>query len=356
MKKLLVVTVACLLAGTVVYTQRERLSLMLVERNVKERLADAVATLPDGLHVAFCGTGSPFPDPDRAAPCTLIIAGRDVVLIDAGGNAARQIARMGFSTGRINHVLLTHFHSDHIDGLGELMMTRWAQNSDGQRLQIHGPTGVAQVVDGFRTAYAADVGYRRAHHGDATMPLALAGADPMPFTVPDTGLAPVLSQGDLQISAFRVSHTPVEPAVGYLVSYRGRRVVLSGDTTPNDNLATVGQGADLLVHEALSPELVGVLARVAGEAQRPRLARLFEDITDYHSRPEDVARLADHAGIKAVALNHIVPPLPLPPLRELFLGKAPELFHGDLRIAEDGDFISLPAGGDEIIHARRWTR
>ncbi|MCQ8896174.1 MBL fold metallo-hydrolase [Limnobacter humi] len=343
-----------LVGGAVAYTQRLAITGKIVERMVGERMADPLTGLVDGLHVGLCGTGSPFPDPQRGAPCTLVIAGKRVFLFDAGSGSAKQISRMKFSTGQIQSVFLTHFHSDHIDGLGEIMMTRWAQTTGDERLTVIGPTGVEQVVKGFEEAYAHDTQYRIAHHGKATMIPKLAGAEVQSFDAPAQGVIPVYQDENTTIEAFRVDHGPVEPAVGYRIRYKDRSMVISGDTQSSSNLAMVAKDVNLLVHEALSPELVARLEAIAGEHHRDKLQKIFHDIPNYHTSPEEIAKLATQAGVQSVVLSHIVPPLPLPPMKELFLGKAPEIFTGPLRIGEDGDLIHLPTGSSQIQFERRW--
>ncbi len=353
-KKLLLGSVALIAAGAAVaYIQRHDITLAMVEKVASKRMQDPLAGLEDGLHVGLCGTGSPFPDPDRAAPCTLVIAGKDMFLFDAGSAAAKQIATMGFSTGQLKGVFITHFHSDHMDGLGEVLMTRWAQHTEGQKLTVHGPSGITKVMDGFETAYLQDTGYRTAHHGVATMPPELAGADVNQFAVQKGSYTTVVQQPDLLIEAFAVNHQPINPAVGYRITYKGRTVVLSGDTTSDAQVKDAARKADLLVHEALSPELVARLQETAINNNRSKLAKIFSDIPNYHATPLDVAVLAQEAEVGHVVLSHIVPPLPLPPLKEIFLGKAPDVFKGPFRIGEDGDFISLPTDSKEVIYSQR---
>ncbi|HEY1058533.1 MAG TPA: MBL fold metallo-hydrolase [Limnobacter sp.] len=343
-----------LVGGAVVYSQREAITGKIVERMVGERMGNPLAGLVDGLHVGLCGTGSPFPDPQRGAPCTLVIAGKRVFLFDAGSGSAKQISRMKFSTGQIQSVFLTHFHSDHIDGLGEIMMTRWAQTTGDERLKVVGPTGVDQVVKGFEEAYAHDTQYRIAHHGKTTMVPNLSGAEVQSFDAPAQGLIPVYQDENTAIEAFRVDHGPVEPAVGYRIRYKDRTVVISGDTKANANLAMAAKDANLLVHEALSPELVGRLQAIAGEHHREKLQKIFHDIPNYHTAPDEIAKLAKQAGVQNVVLSHIVPPLPLPPMKEMFLGNAPQVFGGPFRIGEDGDLIHLPTGSSQVEFDRRW--
>lgn len=344
-----------LIGGGAAYVLRAPISTALIERVVNQRMQDPLAQLPDGLHIALCGTGSPFPDPMRSAPCTVVIAGKDMFLFDAGSGAAKQISRMELSTGQLQGVFLTHFHSDHIDGLGEVMMTRWAQNTSPDRLQLYGPQGVQAVYQGFGDAYKPDSSYRTAHHTEALMPPGLAGAQVQEFASAPQGLTPVLSKGDLNISAFQVNHSPINPAVGYRISYRGRTVVLSGDTAKSQAVVDASKGADLLIHEALSTQLVQTLHDIAAKNQRNKLAQIFTDIQNYHTTPVEVAEVAKAAGVQAVVLSHIVPPLPLSPMKEAFLGKAPEVFKNTFRIGEDGDFISLPPQSKSIEFKRRWA-
>ena len=162
-----------LVAFLVVTSQQAAIGSALFERAVRERVGrDATAGLPDGLHVALCGTGSPLPSPGRAGPCTVVIAGNQIFVVNIGEGGGRNISLMGLPLGRIAGVFLTHFHSDHIDGLGPMMLLRWAGSSNTSPLPVHGPSGVEAIVDGCKTAYIADNGYRTAHHGDAIVPSA----------------------------------------------------------------------------------------------------------------------------------------------------------------------------------------
>jgi ribonuclease Z len=236
-----------------------QLLAQVAQRNVGR---DATKDLPDGLHVALCGTGSPFPDPTRAGPCTAIVAGQRLFIVDAGEGGARNLGYMGIPAAKIEAILLTHFHSDHIDGLGPLLLQRWGLGRFQTPTPIYGPTGVEKVVEGFRAAYALDFGYRVAHHTDQVMPSGGAGGKAMPFALPPVGQGDqvvVLDDGGLKITAFRVDHAPIEPAVGYRFDYKGRSAVISGDTQKTASLVAASLGADLLVHEALQPTMVGLL-------------------------------------------------------------------------------------------------
>ncbi|PZU51356.1 MAG: MBL fold metallo-hydrolase [Sphingomonas sp.] len=334
-----------LLAGFTAFLLRDRIALSLYQRGAERAMAaDTIETLPDGLHAAFCGTGSPMPDPGRAGPCLAVIAGKRLIIVDAGEGAARNLGLMGLPAARIERVLLTHFHSDHIDGLGPLAMQRWVGAAATQPLILQGPVGVGELAAGFNAAYRQDSTYRTAHHGAALVPPSGFGFSPRAFALRD-GRGVVLDEGGLKITAFDVRHDPVHPAVGYRFDYKGRCLTVSGDTAPSDAVVQMAKGCDLLVHEALQPRLTRVLVNAADGAGNKGLAQLLRDIEDYHTTPEQAAETAQKAGVKALALTHIVPPLRLPGLEGAFLGDAPDRFDGRLWIANDRDLVSLPAAG-----------
>jgi ribonuclease Z len=324
---------------------RGEIALALYERGAARAMAgDSLAALPDGLHAAFCGTGSPLPDPDRAGPCLAVIAGKRLILIDAGEGAARNLALMGLPAARIERVLLTHFHSDHIDGLGPVALQRWVQGQATAPLPLVGPVGVGQVAAGFNAAYRLDAGYRTAHHGAAVAPPSGFGLSPRAFALPGDQ-AVIMDEGGLKVTAFRVNHDPAEPAVGYRFDYKGRCITVSGDTAQSAVLAAVAEECDLLVHEALQPRLTRVLGKAAAAAGNRSLAKIMADIEDYHTAPELAAETAQAAKVGALALTHIVPPLRLAGLEDAFLGDAHQRFKGELWIAHDRELVSLPAVG-----------
>jgi ribonuclease Z len=348
-------TVAFAVLVVAVIAARVQLGLRVYEKLAGHRMAaDPLAGLADGLHVGLCGAGSPLPDDRRSGPCTVVVAGKRIFLFDAGANAARNLVRMGFNPGDIEALFLTHFHSDHIDGLGEVMLQRWVGGSRTEPLPVHGPVGVDGVVAGFVQAYTLDQGYRVAHHGAGIVPPAGFGGVARAFdsAEPD-GRVVVLDEPDLEIVAFSVQHDPVHPAVGYRIRYKDRTAVLSGDTRSCPAVAREARGVDLLVHEALSATLVGVLERSAAEAGRSNLAAVFHDIPSYHTTPEQAAATARDAGVGFLLLNHIAPALPLPGQEQVFLGRAVEIFAGPIKVGVDGDFVSLPVGSQAIEAGRR---
>ena len=343
-----VVVVAAIITGLVL--SQKKIGLALVNGiATKSMAADTIADLPDGLHVALCGSGSPLPDLRRASACTAVIAGKNFYVVDTGPGSERKLELMKLNPGKVKAVLLTHFHSDHIGDLGELMLKRWSGGPRKSPLDVFGPTGVETVVKGFDQAYSLDNEYRIMHHGPETMPPSGAGGEARTFSFPEgKDEVVIIDEDGLKVTAFAVDHGPVKPAVGYRFDYRGRSVVISGDTVPVQSLLNQARGADLLVHEALQPIMISRLKDIAQKIGRTNTAKIMGDILNYHTSPEDAARIAEKAGVRHLLLTHIIPPLPVADLKAAFLGDAKKLYRGPITVGEDGMLFSLPAGDKKI--------
>lgn len=290
----------------------------------------------DGLSVFFCGTSSPIPDPNRAQACVAIFAGESLFLVDAGAGSARVAALARLPLERLRGVFLTHYHSDHIAALPDFNLNSWVAGRP-EPLAVFGPSGVTRVVDGLNEAYRLDRAYRVAHHGAALLPPEL-GVMEARLLEPGTRL----NFGGLSVSSFPVDHSPVHPAVGYRFEYRGRSLVISGDTVVSDSLIKAAAGADLLIQDSLSPPIVKALEKAAAGS---RLEKIFFDIQDYHAHSDDLSPLVRESGVRQLVLYHLVPP----PRNALFK----KIFKRDLPagtvIAEDGMIVELPAQTDDIV-------
>lgn len=332
-------------AGIIIYTSKD----LILESQVKKILQAPAAldSLDDGLHVILLGTGSPMPDTQRAGVSTVVIAGNHVYVVDAGEGSVRKSQAVGLDLGRLDALFLTHYHSDHIASLGEFMLNRWVGAKHTTPLDIYGPPGVDEVVKGFNEAYSLDAEYRTAHHGADFAPPAGAGGNPISFDLGDAESASkvILEKGGVKVTAFNVDHIPVKPAVGYKFEYKGRSVVLSGDTVYSKSVLQQSKQVDLLIHEALSVQLVNWI----NEYGRPTASKVAHDIVSYHSSPEDAARIAEEAGVKHLVYSHIIPPINSKILEDYFVKDAKKIYKGDMTVGIDGMLFSMPSNSDKFL-------
>src|SRR5258708_33730629 len=109
------------------------------------------------FRVTLLGTGVPIPSPDRFGPCTLVEAGDQKFLIDAGRGATIRLYQLKLPIGRIDVQLLTHYHSDHTSGIPDVWLTGWLESHFGTRktpYRVIGPTGARELMENLDRAYA----------------------------------------------------------------------------------------------------------------------------------------------------------------------------------------------------------
>ena len=115
------------------------------------------------FRVTLLGTGTPIPVPERFGPSTLIEASDQTILVDAGRGAAIRMFQLGVPIGKIDALLLTHFHSDHTVGIPDLWLTGWLSSYFGARqgpFNVIGPVGTGVLMQHLEAAYRHDIEIR----------------------------------------------------------------------------------------------------------------------------------------------------------------------------------------------------
>jgi ribonuclease Z len=158
----------------------------------------------------------------------------------------------------------------------------------------------------------------------------------------------VLEENGLKVTAFTVDHSPVAPAYGYRFDYKGRSVVISGDTVKCANLVAAAAGADVLIHEAQSAHLVKLIQDAAERIRNARIARIMSDIRRYHTTPVEAASEANQAGVAMLVLSHIGPPTTNALARITFMRGVAEVRPHGVVIGYDGMLLTLPADSKDI--------
>ena len=293
----------------------------------------------DGLKITLCGTSSPLPAPGRAQACVAVETPDHLYIVDAGSGSAATAQLSGIPLDKLRGILLTHYHSDHISDIGDFNLNSWVAGRPAP-LQIIGPEGVERIVEGLNITYELDRGYRVAHHGAELLNPELGVLHSRTI-----GEEVIVDEDGLRITAFEVSHPPIEPAFGYRLDYGDRSVVISGDSLVTSKIVELSDGADVVLHDAMALQLVQGIEAMSRGAGNTRLASVLHDIQDYHATTADLVRLVAEAEVGQLALYHLVPAPRNAMAIAAFKGGLPD---GAI-ITEDGMVISLPANSKEIM-------
>ena len=319
----------------------------LTKRAVQQQMQQQENIFPedDALSAIVCGSRSPFPDRDRAEACILIKAGSDFYVIDIGAGSAMNLQMWPIDLSKLKGVFLSHLHSDHMSDLPGLHFNSWLAGRPS-KLKVYGPEGIENLTQGFEQAYALDTKFRVEHHGEEILPLSVAGYDPI--TLNSEGEI-IINDGNLKVTAFSVIHEPIDPAFGYRFDYKGRSIVISGDTLYSKNLVNNSKKVDVLFHDAISLDTVHIMREVAFEQNNKTITKVLDDIQTYHENTIRVAELANEIEAGYLIYYHLIPS-PRSYLAEMLWTRGiNDVRSSNWMLSEDGTLVTLPVGTDEII-------
>jgi len=343
-KRILIISSAILILGLGaslwIMNNMDRLMANLVESQVVASL-EASNISKSRFEVVFCGTGSPQFHPDRSQPCTAVIAGGRLFLFDSGQGTVGQLNKIQAPTRVLETIFLTHLHSDHISGLGETLHNGWLYGRQ-HLVEVVGPPGTQKMVAGFQQVYADDIAERQRVVGreylDAQSGMGL-GKD---TKVEGEQAQLVYDDHGVMVAAFRVEHPDWPYAYGYKLSFGGKTIVISGDTTYSENTRKHAKGADLLIHEAVNMEMMGIIKSVITKYDTGINPDRMDRIAAVHTPTHDLAKLAAEASVDTLVVTHLIPPVPALSIAENYFTEGMEdIFSGELIVARDGMRITL---------------
>ncbi|WP_103105835.1 MBL fold metallo-hydrolase [Brevibacillus reuszeri] len=240
------------------------------------------------MKVTLLGTGSPLLSMERFGTSTLIEAGSEKLLFDAGRGAALRLNQINVLPGEINKLFITHLHSDHLIGIPDIWLTG-TLTTTGHRsteFEVWGPTGTKQMMEDLKKAFKPDIDTRIENGYIVPTGAETIGHDIEPGVV--------YEKNGVQVIAFLVDHD-IDPAYGYRINYKGRSVVISGDTSYNENIIKYGKGVDLLIHEV-----------IAARPEDLKKIKAFNKIVSIHTTPEQAGKVFQLTRPKLAVYTHIV--------------------------------------------------
>ena len=249
------------------------------------------APAPRRSQFILLGTkGGPTPSKARAPAAAVLIVDGSPYLIDCPDGTARQLVLAGVDLSSLGPVFLTHHHSDHMAGVGALLLLAWGSGLKAP-VTVFGPPPLSEIVQAELAAGAPDIEFRMREEGRPDLRKLVSARE--------LASGPVLAGPPVRVSCASVNHYTV-PALAYRFDTPDRSIVYSGDTAPSENLIELARGADVLVHEAM---LLSAIDRLIG----PNETKVREHLLKSHTTTEQLGRVAAAAGVKTVVLTHLVP-------------------------------------------------
>lgn len=234
------------------------------------------------MRVHLLGTGSPLPQTFRFGPSTLIEAGQQKFLFDAGRGVIQRMFTLGIPFNDVDKLFLTHLHSDHTIGIPDLYLTGWLRGRK-HPLHVWGPVGTEKMMKELTQAFDFDIKIRLDQNPGSQV-------DTTEFTA-----GVIYDKDGVKITAFNVDHGPVKPSFGFRLDYKGRTVVLSGDTRYSEEVIKQAKGADLLVHEV-----------AAASDKLMKTSPVVPRVLAIHTSPEDAGKVFTQAAPRMAVYSHIV--------------------------------------------------
>lgn len=289
------------------------------------------------MRVILLGTAAgPTFDAQRLGISTLVEAGSERLLFDAGRSLTTGMARMAINPSDVTKVFLTHLHSDHIISLPELYLFPWASQGRNVPLQVWGPNGTRRMFAHLQEAFAFDIRIRR----DVDEKFS---PDGIRVIATDIREGSVYESNGIRVTAFLVDHSPVTPAFGYRIDYQGRSIAISGDTKPSDNLVKFASGVDLLIHEVARPKqdpaFIGPPDELLPNSRQTRGRAKI--IAEHHTDGVEAGRVFQRVKPKLALFSHfnVDPSATLRLVRQNYEG--PVEFGEDLMTIDVGSAVSI---------------
>ena len=248
-------------------------------------LTPSLAEENGGIQVHLIGTGGPELTPTRQGMSTLVEASGQTLLFDAGRGALENIYLSRIDPRSITRIFLTHLHSDHIEGLPSVWMTPWFMFGRKTKLEVWGPQGTQQMIDGMRMMYGHDV----EHRANPTFK-----REYLDVTVHEITEGVVYDEGGVKVTAFSVEHDDGNPAFGYRIDALGRSILLSGDTTYSENVVKFGINDDLII------------SNVVAFSDAMTKAGVLKPVLNKLTTPEQAAAIFSKTRPRLAVFSHIV--------------------------------------------------
>jgi len=244
------------------------------------------------MQLTLLGTGCPKVNHKRFGPSNLVSTKKTSILIDCGSGVTQRLQEVKFSSADINALFLTHLHSDHVVDLYQLIISSW-HSYRTKPWKIFGPKGTKKFVKKIMEAWKDERIQRIKYEQRSSI-------EAFNIIVTEFNRYGKIKINDLKIEYFLVDHKPVKYAYGFNFYYQRKKLTISGDTKPCENLMKYGQLTDVLLHEVF----------IEGEKDKitkMRTKKTLHNVKNYHTLSTMVGKVARIVRCKKLVLTHFVP-------------------------------------------------
>tara|TARA_A200000113_G_scaffold885_1_gene940 strand:- start:1753 stop:2580 length:828 start_codon:yes stop_codon:yes gene_type:complete len=244
------------------------------------------------MKLTLLGTGCPSIDYKRCGSSNLVSSKKTKILVDCGSGVTQRLNQSGNSSADIDALLLTHLHTDHVVDLYQLIISSW--HSDRNSIwKIYGPKGTKRFIDKIFLAWKSERYLRVAYEKRKSIKA-------LKYKVYEFNKEGNISINDLKIKYFEVDHKPVPFAYGFSFFNNKKKLTISGDTRPCENLMINAQNADVLLHEVL-------IEYELNKTSMLRTKKTLHNVKKYHTTSDLVGKVAKLSNCKKLVLTHFVP-------------------------------------------------
>ena len=244
------------------------------------------------MKLTLLGTGCPSVDHKRFGPANLISTKKTKILVDCGSGITQRLHQLNISLAEIDVLLFTHLHSDHAVDLYQLIISSW-HSYRVKPWKIYGPKGTKKFVKKIMDAWAEERKLRISYESRAS-------AKAFEMQVTEFKSIGSIKIKDLNIKYFEVDHKPVKYAYGFCFTNNSKKLTISGDTRPCENLMKYAQKSDVLLHEVfIEGEIL--------QTNKMRTKKTLHNVQSYHTTSTQVGKVAFIARAKKLVLTHFVP-------------------------------------------------
>jgi ribonuclease BN (tRNA processing enzyme) len=253
--------------------------------------------------------------------------GSNVIVLDHGFGAHHRLLELGIPATKVTHLFFTHLHYDHCGDYGRLVLTHWDQGAGNVgELEVFGPPPLARMTEqlfGKDGVYEADL-IARTQHGCSLGIYEARGGHlprrrPMPV-VHELKVGDAVTQSDWRLSVGPASHfQPYLVTYSFRLEHAGRALVYSGDSGPDEGLARLARGADVLIH---------MCHYISG-------TQLNEPFAHSCMGHLELAKMAEAAAVKTLVLTHITEQFDRPGMRERVVAEMSRHYSGNIFFGED---------------------